>query len=436
LIPNPLPGDFDRNGFVTSEDFDYWRAHFGNGGFDAAAYVLWRKNLGKTIVPTISLLPGDGDRDGDVDQADWEFWKANFGKTGTNAADYNGNGLVDAADYVIWRKYEGRTILPQLLEEYRRERQANANALIDAIPAFYGPYGFVSKPQDIPGKIAVFNWIMENWEPELLEVKTILFGYTQHPQYDTAVSPTLRNRISAFLGYMDEGNAAGFYGQWESFDAFLRNFADYLTIIANAKTVRMLQIIPPFYGSVGAGASVPILQNDEPSWIAQDNWNEGKDIIVDVCMEALIVCMSGGSAGDFKAPPAENAAAAPQVMRLSYPISSSEPPEIEARASDSEEQKAYARTELKKLKEQREKTKEKTGANVEAIGKGKIQLLVPDIYYEVMTKLESIATIAGVIDKIKSLVDEYLEKRFFGRTSKHKTRNGLKTSDRVVVQNA
>jgi hypothetical protein len=44
-----------------------------NGVVDAADYVLWRKNFG---VPTVR---GDGDGDGDVDQNDYGVWRTNFG---------------------------------------------------------------------------------------------------------------------------------------------------------------------------------------------------------------------------------------------------------------------------------------------------------------------------------------------------------------------
>ena len=52
--------------------------------------------------------PGDYDDDGLVTSADYDTWKAHFGETGAFPvnginADGNGNGIVDAADYVVWR---------------------------------------------------------------------------------------------------------------------------------------------------------------------------------------------------------------------------------------------------------------------------------------------------------------------------------------------
>jgi hypothetical protein len=53
------------------------------------------------------LTPGDYDADLDVDQDDFQIWRAGFGSTSDLSADGSGNGLVDLADYVLWRKYRG-----------------------------------------------------------------------------------------------------------------------------------------------------------------------------------------------------------------------------------------------------------------------------------------------------------------------------------------
>lgn len=50
-------------------------------------------------------LPGDYNGNGVVDAADYDAWRATFGQavTAGTGADGNGNGQIDAADYVVWR---------------------------------------------------------------------------------------------------------------------------------------------------------------------------------------------------------------------------------------------------------------------------------------------------------------------------------------------
>ncbi len=57
------------------------------------------------------LLPGDFNGDGVVDTDDYTVWKSQFGDTvtPTRGADANGDGVVDAADYTVWRDTLGAT---------------------------------------------------------------------------------------------------------------------------------------------------------------------------------------------------------------------------------------------------------------------------------------------------------------------------------------
>lgn len=48
-------------------------------------------------------LPGDYDGDGTVGTEDYVVWKANFGDTSLLTADGNGDGRVDSSDYTLWR---------------------------------------------------------------------------------------------------------------------------------------------------------------------------------------------------------------------------------------------------------------------------------------------------------------------------------------------
>ncbi len=54
---------------------------------------------------------GDFDGNGVVDQADYGIWRGNFGSVVTpfTSGDGNGDGLVDAADYTVWRNHLGQS---------------------------------------------------------------------------------------------------------------------------------------------------------------------------------------------------------------------------------------------------------------------------------------------------------------------------------------
>jgi hypothetical protein len=52
----------------------------GDGAVDAADYIVWRKTLGTNI------LTADGNADGVIDGHDYSVWRANFGQTGGGAA--------------------------------------------------------------------------------------------------------------------------------------------------------------------------------------------------------------------------------------------------------------------------------------------------------------------------------------------------------------
>ena len=49
------------------------------------------------------LLAGDYNSDGKVDDADYVVWKTDFGSGVKLAADGNRNGVVDVADFTVWR---------------------------------------------------------------------------------------------------------------------------------------------------------------------------------------------------------------------------------------------------------------------------------------------------------------------------------------------
>jgi hypothetical protein len=81
-----------------------------DGTVDAADYVIWRRTLGQTT--TIHYYGADGDGDGIVDQDDFDVWRSHFGETMSPLlpGDYNRDEIVDGADYVVWRKSLNQTV--------------------------------------------------------------------------------------------------------------------------------------------------------------------------------------------------------------------------------------------------------------------------------------------------------------------------------------
>jgi hypothetical protein len=53
--------------------------------------------------PTIPDVAGDYNGDGIVNAADYTVWRDSLGSTTNLTADGNGNGVVDAGDYDVWK---------------------------------------------------------------------------------------------------------------------------------------------------------------------------------------------------------------------------------------------------------------------------------------------------------------------------------------------
>jgi hypothetical protein len=62
-----------------------------------------------TLVLISDGLPGDYNRDGTVDAADYVVWRAQLGQLGNLAADANEDDIVDLDDYDLWKSNFGRT---------------------------------------------------------------------------------------------------------------------------------------------------------------------------------------------------------------------------------------------------------------------------------------------------------------------------------------
>jgi hypothetical protein len=73
-----------------------------------------RSELSSVVVVSRPIGSEDYDYNGDfvVDALDYQVWKRSFGSSTNSAADGNGDGQIDAADYTIWRDHLGEVIEP------------------------------------------------------------------------------------------------------------------------------------------------------------------------------------------------------------------------------------------------------------------------------------------------------------------------------------
>lgn len=84
--------------------------------------------------------PGDYDHSGLVDLADYSLWRSTFGMTGNNLpADGNHDSVVDAADYAIWRRYSTSASATSDLARGRQiPEPASGSLLVCGCLAFLG----------------------------------------------------------------------------------------------------------------------------------------------------------------------------------------------------------------------------------------------------------------------------------------------------------
>jgi hypothetical protein len=97
-----LPGDYNQDGEVTNADVQgTLKDGNADGSINSQDAALATANLG-TILP-FGRSQGDYADNEYVNGGDYDLWSSTFDSTMLLEADGNGNGVIDAADYVIWR---------------------------------------------------------------------------------------------------------------------------------------------------------------------------------------------------------------------------------------------------------------------------------------------------------------------------------------------
>jgi hypothetical protein len=93
---DPTTGDVSRVLFDVNQPLDVLADGFGN-------LLIVEYNSG-LLQATPNVLKGDYNRDGAVDAADYVVWRDQVGTEGRNLiADGNRNGMIDQGDYDVWK---------------------------------------------------------------------------------------------------------------------------------------------------------------------------------------------------------------------------------------------------------------------------------------------------------------------------------------------
>jgi hypothetical protein len=70
----------------------------GDSIVDAADYIVWRNSEGQTVA---AYSGADGDGDGAIDDADYDVWRTNFGKTAVGSGALVGSSIPEPMTAII-----------------------------------------------------------------------------------------------------------------------------------------------------------------------------------------------------------------------------------------------------------------------------------------------------------------------------------------------
>ena len=74
---------------------------------------VWRPDRHRLVESLpVGFLPGDYSANGIVDTADYTMWRDSLGSTTDLRADGNGDGVVNTFDYSLWKDNFGQTLPP------------------------------------------------------------------------------------------------------------------------------------------------------------------------------------------------------------------------------------------------------------------------------------------------------------------------------------
>jgi hypothetical protein len=107
---NAPVGDYQPGGGLNESDNAAWRAAYGtnlvsadgnrDGVVNAADYTVWRNAVGRQAAVDVT-------GDGRVDSADVSLWLSQYGWRRDLTTDGNNDGFVNTADYTVWRDAAG-----------------------------------------------------------------------------------------------------------------------------------------------------------------------------------------------------------------------------------------------------------------------------------------------------------------------------------------
>jgi hypothetical protein len=125
LTKNPIPGGPLYPGEAFVQLMSQWTTDTtvpvdANGNIDFTGYYgdydvtiagqMYHLNLGKgTTSYSLVIHTGDYNGDGVVDANDYTLWRDKLGSTSDLRADGNGDGMIDDADYGVWQSSFGAT---------------------------------------------------------------------------------------------------------------------------------------------------------------------------------------------------------------------------------------------------------------------------------------------------------------------------------------